>query len=535
MNMYEEGPKRIRPAQLTSIDQSTDINRIIGIDESQTIQNPPTDSLSNNNSLEPTLHPNFNIHRMNGEHSNNPLITIPLEPRLPLCPERASRAFFWGTFDPYEAHHQRLVDWVMTLGYDKITLAITPQNPYKSWKPAPIEDRAEIARLVISSSGIPIANNKNEKGIFIIDDPKLFRKEWRKALFDNSDWIFGPDNLDKFKKQLWFQALERFVFTGRDRQRLIVPQCELNGHSTETRRSGTTHPASTDYIAEKRLYVYGKANYTNNREELLSILARKQTWLFDCDGTVYLGNKLIPGSTEFIHYLRNAGKEIFFFTNNSSRDLEQAYRKLEKMGLAATRDEIVMSTHEVIEYLKANGISSVYCLGTSSMKKMLNDSGIKHTSDHPQAVVTGFHREATHKELTEASQLIFHGTPWILSHGDLNCPVTNIYDGVTQSVEPDSGAYAALLKATTGKEPVAILGKPSEGMIKVVESRTTRSRDDMVIVGDRIDFDLALAKSTKIDSIFVLSGDNKLGDLTENKALPTWTIGSVNDFVNLIE
>jgi HAD superfamily hydrolase (TIGR01450 family) len=279
-------------------------------------------------------------------------------------------------------------------------------------------------------------------------------------------------------------------------------------------------------------------------------ILEKKTFLFDCDGTIYNGSEIIPGSQELIGELRDSGKEIFFFTNNSSRDRERAFLKLKKMGLAEREDEVIMSTDTVITYLKSISVSEIFLLGTQSMGKMLEAEGIKNLAKQenvlaaltsitsydaaPKSVVTelarqvsrvvvAFDREFTFQKYALAMQLVEAGIPYIQAHPDLFCPTD-------KGPEPDCGWLSEGIHKITKKAPEIILGKPHPLMIAEVEKRTSAARSEMVIFGDRLHVDVEMGRRNGIDTVFVLTGDSQLSELDDTNT-PSFILRSVADLV----
>jgi len=251
----------------------------------------------------------------------------------------------------------------------------------------------------------------------------------------------------------------------------------------------------------------------------------KKLILFDLDGTLYLGAKIIPGAVPLVRKLRAAGKKIFFYTNNSSRSENDYLRKLNKMGFCAKRGEIIMSTHSLIRYLKKKRWKRIFLLGTPSMKRMLSAAKIRSVVSRPQVVVIGFDKTLTYAKLEKASKLVERGTPYILTHPDIFCPTDN-------GREPDCGSIGSVIELVTNRKPAAVLGKPHPLMVKEVAERTYCRRDQMLLVGDRLSTDIQMGKNFGIQTVLVLSGETKRKDLKKSKLKPNLVISSVANLVN---
>jgi len=112
-------------------------------------------------------------------------------------------------------------------------------------------------------------------------------------------------------------------------------------------------------------------------------LRRKKVFFFDLDGTLYLGNKLFEGVIEIIKALQEHGKRYFFLSNNSSKSTSDYLKKLNKLSLKATRENIILSQHPTISYLKKNNYTTVFLLGNESLKKEFIEEGFALSESNP--------------------------------------------------------------------------------------------------------------------------------------------------------
>ncbi len=263
-------------------------------------------------------------------------------------------------------------------------------------------------------------------------------------------------------------------------------------------------------------------------------MRHKKIFLFDLDGTLYLGGRVLPGAVELVHWLRKQGHGVFFFTNNSSRSLNDYVHKLKGMKFGARPSEIVMSTHTLISFLHKKRWKNIFLLGTPSMESMLKRSGIRHRkSDRPQAVVVGFDKTITYEKLLSAARWIDQGVPFVVTHPDYFCPTE-------KGPEPDCGAMAKLLEFTTGKMPLITLGKPHRSMIEEVFRRLNRkiSKNEFLLIGDRLQTDIQMARNAGIDSLLVLTGETKRGGLDKRmrsaKLRPRWILPSVKALLEVL-
>ena len=225
----------------------------------------------------------------------------------------------------------------------------------------------------------------------------------------------------------------------------------------------------------------------------------------DLDGTIYLGGEPIEGALDFLERLKQRGIRRFFLSNNSSKSVSQYLEKLTSMGIPATEQDILLSTHDLLSWLKKEGITETYLVGTEGMREMLEDDGIRTRAQSPQYVVLGYDTEINYEKLSTASIHLHRGVPMVASHPDIVCPSP---DGGL----PDTGAYIDLFEATTGVRPVHICGKPNPGMIlhKIVELGLRP--DNCAMVGDRLYTDIEMAERSGVHGILVLSGEATMSD-----------------------
>ena len=242
----------------------------------------------------------------------------------------------------------------------------------------------------------------------------------------------------------------------------------------------------------------------------------------DLDGTIYLGNELIDGAVEFLNRCDEKGIQRFFLSNNSSKSVTEYLAKLHGLGIPAEANDVLLSTHDLISWLVAEGVTETYLVGTEGMRSMLEEVGVSTRSGEPQYVVLGYDTEIDYEKLTTASIHLHNGIPLVASHPDMVCPSP---DGGL----PDVGAYLALFKATTGVEPSHICGKPNAGMILHKIEELGLQPSQCAMVGDRLYTDMEMAAQADVVGVLVLSGEATLDDLEAAPQTPSVVVNSVAD------
>jgi HAD superfamily hydrolase (TIGR01450 family) len=248
----------------------------------------------------------------------------------------------------------------------------------------------------------------------------------------------------------------------------------------------------------------------------------------DLDGTIYLGGELIKGAEDFLQRCRDQGVQRYFLSNNSSKSVTQYLSKLHALGLEASEEDVLLSTHDLLAWLSENKVTKTWMVGTEGMRSMLEEQGIATSSSDPEYVVLGYDTELTYDKIAQASIHMHAGVPLVASHPDMVCPSP---DGGL----PDVGAYLAMFKATTGVDPEHITGKPNAGMIlHKIEALGLRP-ERCAMVGDRLYTDMAMASRAGVVGVLVLSGEATRADvdaLAPNaEQRPTVIVNSVDELL----
>lgn len=223
-------------------------------------------------------------------------------------------------------------------------------------------------------------------------------------------------------------------------------------------------------------------------------------FIIDLDGTTYLGDRLIGAAASFFRRLRAADKRYAFYTNNSSKSGEAYRRKLTRLGVPVTREQIITSTDATIAWLngRRNG-QRIYPVGTKSLSRELARAGFILTDERVDSVVAGFDRTLTYAKVETACRLIRAGARFVATHPDLLCPTP-------AGPVPDCGAITAMLTAATGVKPI-VCGKPSRSMLRTAMQRLGTTRRRTAIIGDRLYTDIRMGADCGVTTILVLTGE----------------------------
>jgi HAD superfamily hydrolase (TIGR01457 family) len=245
------------------------------------------------------------------------------------------------------------------------------------------------------------------------------------------------------------------------------------------------------------------------------------------DGTIYLGDRLLSGASEFISRCRSTGRRVLFLTNNSSKSAVEYSQKLNALGIAASEEDILTSGEATVSYLKAAGFGSrVYLLGTKPLQDEFSRAGFEFDSERPDVVVLGFDTDLTYDRLRKACDLIRRGVPFVATHPDINCPTES-------GPIPDCGSIIAAIRESTRRTP-KVIGKPNPEMIESAMRKIGVRRQETAMVGDRLYTDIAMAVAAQITGILVLSGETQRSDLSESRYTPDLVVDCIGDLVGLL-
>ncbi|WP_062350696.1 HAD-IIA family hydrolase [Bacillus kwashiorkori] len=254
-------------------------------------------------------------------------------------------------------------------------------------------------------------------------------------------------------------------------------------------------------------------------------------FIFDLDGTIYLGEKMIPGADEVIAYLKDRGDKVVFLTNKSISRRIDYVEKLCQMGIQVSLNEVINSNFITALYLKKqlrNG-EKVFVIGEQALLDELDEQDVKVTDNPYDAkfVVLGWDRYFTYEKLNNAYQAYLHGAEVIATNPDRTCPVL---DGEI----PDCGAMIGAFEGTTGVPVQNIAGKPSKLMAEYVVHEVLKLKSEQCyMVGDRLETDIRMGNENGMNSVLVLTGITSLDDVAKASDQPKYILESVFDLKNL--
>ena len=240
-------------------------------------------------------------------------------------------------------------------------------------------------------------------------------------------------------------------------------------------------------------------------------LKKKKLFLFDIDGTLAVGDTLYDGSAELLSHIARIGGKSYFITNNSTRsgaDYVEKFRKA--FHLETVEEQFVTSGFMTIRFLKEHfAHRKIFVLGTGSFVKELRKNGlcVTETAENDIAcAVAAYDSELTYGKLIQACKaLSVTDAPFYATNPDLCCPIGFGF-------VPDCGAICRMITDSTGKTPV-YLGKPSPHVVELCLSLSGFSKEETLVVGDRLYTDIACGINAGVDTCVVFTGEAKPGDM----------------------
>ena len=251
-------------------------------------------------------------------------------------------------------------------------------------------------------------------------------------------------------------------------------------------------------------------------------------FVLDMDGTVYLGDRMIEGSLEFIRAVEKMeDRDYIFFTNNASKVPSIYVEKLHKLGLDVTEDKIVTAGDVCAEFLEVNYPgASVYLNGTPLLEENWQQRGIHLVEENPDVAVQSFDTTLTYEKLDKICHYVRNGVPFIATHMDTNCPTE-------YGFMPDCAAMCRLITESTGIEP-RFLGKPWKETVDMITEITGYHTEEIAFVGDRLYTDVATGVNNGAKGFLVLTGEATMQTVEESGTVPTCIYDSLGEMKNYL-
>ncbi|MFB6296780.1 MAG: HAD-IIA family hydrolase [Halobacteriales archaeon] len=253
--------------------------------------------------------------------------------------------------------------------------------------------------------------------------------------------------------------------------------------------------------------------------------------IIDLDGTVYRGESLLPGADRGIQALRAAGIETLFVSNNPTEPPETYAESLAGMGIDVDPKSILTSGVVTREYLeRQHAGESVYVVGEDGLREQLSGRRLVEDPIGADVVVASVDREFTYDRLAEAARAFVAGDPaFVGTDPDRLIPADD------DRLLPGSGAIVGAIAATVDRDPDPMLGKPSRETARAVLDRIDADSAACLVIGDRLDTDVALGERIGARTALVRTGIHGEADIEDYEATPDHVIDSLGEVGTLLD
>jgi NagD protein len=256
-------------------------------------------------------------------------------------------------------------------------------------------------------------------------------------------------------------------------------------------------------------------------------------YIFDLDGTVYLGDALLPRAGEAITALRARGCRTVFVSNNPTHTRQSYAAKLTRLGLPTPVSDILNSLAVMADFLQHHlPGAKLFVVGESPLVEELTGAGFP-LSENPteiEAVIASFDRTLTYRKLQIAFDALRLGARFFATNPDRYCPVP-VSEARPTGGEPDCAAIIAALEACTGKPVEAVTGKPSPIMIEAALHLVGLPASECVMVGDRLETDVKMGLDAGMAGALTLTGATPETALAGSLIRPTVVLRNLGDLI----
>ena len=235
-------------------------------------------------------------------------------------------------------------------------------------------------------------------------------------------------------------------------------------------------------------------------------------YVFDLDGTIYLGSELLPGAARVLRALRELRRKVVFVSNNPTRDPEEYAVKLSDLGVPAPASQVINTVVTTTDWLAVNAPeATVFPVSEEPLKRALRRRGIRLSEDPAEIdiVMASYDRHFDYRKLQIAFDAIRAGARLMATNPDRFCPFPG------GRGEPDAAAITAAIEACTGASCELHFGKPGPVMLRAVAAALELAPADCLLTGDRLTTDIQAAREASMASALVLTGETAPPALAE--------------------
>ncbi|RMG98449.1 MAG: HAD-IIA family hydrolase [Chloroflexi bacterium] len=250
-------------------------------------------------------------------------------------------------------------------------------------------------------------------------------------------------------------------------------------------------------------------------------------YIFDLDGTVYLGDKLLPTAGETIARLRELGKRTVFLSNNPTRSRADYAHKLTRLGVETAVSDVINSSWVMAQFLQQKiPHARLFVVGEPSLCRELTAAGfiLTENAHEVDAVIASFDRTFTYHKLQIAFDAIRNGARFFATNGDRYCPVPG-------GGQPDAAAMIAAIEACTNTRVEAIVGKPSRYMADAILNLLQLPPEQCLMIGDRLETDVKMGLEAGMATALTLTGATSEATLASSVIQPMFVIRQLQELI----
>lgn len=261
----------------------------------------------------------------------------------------------------------------------------------------------------------------------------------------------------------------------------------------------------------------------------MTLLDDYRGFVFDLDGTVYIGDSLLPGARRVVETIRRSGHRVLYLTNNPLATSSSYAEKLSRLGLPTEGHEVVSALDALAAYLhRHHPASRVLPVAEPLVAQVLAAEGFtvvaNDQAESADVVVVSFDRTFDYLKLTAAFRAVRVGAIIVATNPDRFCPSP-------EGGLPDCAAMLAAIEACTGATAEAVVGKPSEWMAEAILARLDLPAASVLMCGDRVETDVAMARRAGMAAGLVLTGATDLWTAQRADPAPTHVLNGISDLV----
>ena len=260
------------------------------------------------------------------------------------------------------------------------------------------------------------------------------------------------------------------------------------------------------------------------KKDIIEKIKSKRAFISDMDGVIYHGNRLLPGVPEFVEWLKRERKKFLFLTNSSERTPKELQEKMSRLGINVESNVFYTSALATANFLsnqKPKG--TAFIIGEAGLVNAMYNVGYSMNNINPDYVVVGDTRSYSYEKIEQAVNLVINGAKLIGTNSDVTGPVEN-------GIAPSTRALMAPIEMATGRSAYYV-GKPNPLMMRIALKKLGCSREETIIIGDRMDTDIIAGIESEIDTVLVLSGITTLKAADKFPYRPHYILDGVNDLL----